>query len=72
MTYKEIGFCEEQEGFGLAVTNPVTNTRALVGIFESRNEAEKELEKRRKNVKYPRIVEWSKEIYEKYDYVFEK
>lgn len=72
--YKEITFSEDQKGFGLAVTNLTTGTRALVGIFETRQEAEEVGEFRRKlgRVKRPSVVAWTKKNYDRYDYVFNK
>ncbi len=70
--YKEIKF-ENQKGYGLVVTDPVTKTRALVGIFDIYAEAYKcgQDRKNRKAVLRPKVVIWNKRNYDKYDWVFE-
>ena len=71
--YKEVKF-KDQEGWGLTVTQPGTRTRALVGIFETFDEADRcgRERKARRTALNPRVVEWTKRIYNKYDYVFNK
>jgi hypothetical protein len=74
MAYKEIKFNKKQKGYGLTVTNPATGSRALVGIFKRKAEAEKVGEKRRQrgSVKHPRVVKWNEKNYKKYNLVFKK
>ena len=73
--YSEIEYDPAQTGYGLAVTNPTTGDRALVGIFDTQREAEEEKEYRSrvlKSVKYPKVVPWTKVTYNRYPYVFKK
>lgn len=71
--YKEIKFTG-QKGYGLAVTNPSTHVRALVGIFSTYQEAKDCGEFRRQagRVLRPFVVPWNRRNYNKYDYVFLK
>ena len=71
--YKEIKYNDNQKGYGLAVTNPVTKTRALIGIFENEADAYSLGQYRLhvlQSIKNPKVVQWNKKNYNKYDYVF--
>lgn len=73
--YKEIKWNPKQKGYGLAVTNPSTGIRALVGIFKTKSEAAKEGRYRLfvlQTVINPRVVKWNRQNYNRYDYIFKK
>ncbi len=72
--FKEIEFSEDQKGFGLVITNVTTGIRALVGIFDTYEEAYKigmDQGKQQKGFR-PEVIPWNKENYDKYIWVIHK
>lgn len=72
--HKEFEFSEEQKGFGLVFTDPMTGIRNLVGIFETSEEAYQfgQAGNKQSSMIRPEVVTWDKENFEKYDWVYEK
>lgn len=72
--YKEFEFTEEQKGYGLAFTDPMTGIRCLVGIFDTYEEARLVGQDGcvQAMMIRPEILEWNRENYEKYDWVYKK
>jgi hypothetical protein len=72
LSHKEIAYAPFQKGWGITITNPVTRQRVLVGIFLTKEEVTEDFQVRRTRGFNARIVRWSKKIYDKYNYVFDK
>ena len=74
MIYKELEFSENQTGFGLVFTDSSTGIRCLVGVFDTSEEAFKLGEEGSKQTTMlrPEVVQWNRETYEQYDWVYQK
>ena len=72
--YKEIAFSTEQQGFGLAFTDPSTGIRNLVGIFTTYEEAFQKGQAGSKQALMlrPEVVPWNKTTYDEYKWVYQK
>ena len=57
-------------GYTCSKPNSNSKSRTLVGPLNTKEEVEKLIKERRKNISYPKIVKWSKKVYDNADYVF--